>query len=77
MFVWAELVCGTREYQSAPVDCSGVIQKIHMRKIGRDQGRVHDVEYGRFHDERPLDKPKWPSHGPGVRADAQCRCAGL
>ena len=31
-FVWAELVCGTRKYQSASVDRSGVIQKIHMRK---------------------------------------------
>ena len=71
MFVWAELVCGTRTYQFAPVDCSGVIQKIYMRKIDPGQGRVHDGEYGRFHDWRPLDKAKWPSHSPGVRADAQ------
>ena len=32
-FVWARVLCGTRSYQSASLDCSGVIQKIHMRKI--------------------------------------------
>ena len=32
-FVWADVLCGTRYYQSASVDCSGVIQKIHMREI--------------------------------------------
>ena len=39
-FVWARVLCGTRYYQSASVDCSGVIQKIHMRKIGLVQGLV-------------------------------------
>ena len=32
-FVWARVLCGTRKHQSASADCSGVIQKIHMRKI--------------------------------------------
>ena len=32
-FVLDLVLCGTRYYQSASVDCSGVIQKIHMRKI--------------------------------------------
>ena len=43
-FVWARVLCGTRYYQSASVDCSGVIQKIHMRKIRRDQGLVNMIE---------------------------------
>ena len=38
VFVWARVLCGPREYQSASVDCSGVIQKIHMRKIRIVQG---------------------------------------
>ena len=39
-FVLDLVLCGTRYYQSASVDCSGVIQKIHMRKIERDQDLV-------------------------------------
>ena len=50
VFVWARVLCGTRKHQSASVDCSGVIQKIHMRKIRLGQGRVHDAESDRFHD---------------------------
>ena len=50
VFVWACVLCGTRKHQSASMDCSGDIQKIHMRKIWSDQGRVHDEEYDRFHD---------------------------
>ena len=37
-FVWAHVLCGTRYYQSASLDCSGTIQKIHMREIRWDQG---------------------------------------
>ena len=49
-FVWARVLCGIRYYQSASLDCSGVIQKIHMREIRLDQGRVHNAEYDRIHD---------------------------
>ena len=38
-FVWALVVCGIRYYQSASMDCSGAIQKIHMRKIWMIQGQ--------------------------------------
>ena len=37
-FVWARVLCGTRYYQSASLDCSGTIQNIHMREIRRVQG---------------------------------------
>ena len=37
-FVWARVLCGTRYYQCASLDCSGTIQKIHMREIGWLQG---------------------------------------
>ena len=48
--VWARVLLGARYYQSAAVDCSGVIQKIHMRKIEWDQGIVHDAGCRIFHD---------------------------
>ena len=54
------------------MDCSGAIQKIHMRKIEVIQGLVNIMNCDRFHDQRTLAKAKWPSQGPGVRADAQC-----
>ena len=38
-FVWARVVCGPRYYQSASLDCSGVIQKIHMREPEVRQGQ--------------------------------------
>ena len=38
-FVWARVLCGTRYYQSASLDCSLVIQKIHMREPGVRQGQ--------------------------------------
>ena len=38
-FVWARVLLGTRYYQSAFVDCSGVIQKIHMRDLVRTRFR--------------------------------------
>ena len=37
-FVWDLVLLGTRYYQSASVDCSGVIQKIRMREIEVEQG---------------------------------------
>ena len=49
-FVWARVLCGTRKHQSASVDCNGVIQKIHMRKIEWNQGVVHITEIDKFHD---------------------------
>ena len=70
-FVWARALCGTRYYQSASVDCSGVIQKIHMRKIRLDQGLVHDEDFLIFHGLGTFDEAKWTLQGPGVRADAQ------
>ena len=47
-FVWALVLCGIRYYQFATMDCSGAIQKIHMRKIRVGQGRVHDVNVADF-----------------------------
>ena len=41
VFVLALVFCGIRYYQSASMDCSGVIQKIHMRKIRLLQGQIH------------------------------------
>ena len=32
----------------------------------------HTMNIYGYHDWMPLDKPKWPSQSPGVRADAQC-----
>ena len=72
VFVWALVFCGIRYYQFASWDCSGVIRRIHMRKIRRGQGQSTWWKSDRFHAQRPLDKPKWTSQGPGVRADAQC-----
>ncbi len=49
-FVWAIVFCGIRYYQSASMDCSGVTQKIHMRKIRRDQGPYMMMDFAEFHD---------------------------
>ena len=38
-FVWALVWCGTRYYQSASLDCSGVIQKIYMSEPEVRQGQ--------------------------------------
>ena len=73
VFVWARVLCGTRTHQSASVDCSGVIQKIHMRKIRLDQGLVHDEDFLIFHGLGTSDEAKWTLQGPGVRADAALR----
>ena len=72
-FVWANFFCGTRIHQSASMDCNGVIQKIHMRKIGRDQGPVHDCDDVRFQLPRPLDVAKRTFRGPWVCAAAQLK----
>ena len=48
-----------------------------MRKIRRDQGPADDDEFRDFHDLGTFDEAQWIFQGPGVRADAQCRCAGL
>ena len=58
-FVWARVLCGTRKYQSASVDCSGVIQKINTQKIRRDQGLVHDEDFLIFHGAK--HSPPGPS----------------
>ena len=47
-FVWSRVFCGPREHQSASLDCSGFIQKIHMRKIGRHEGVAHDNKMSYF-----------------------------
>ena len=71
VFVWALVFSGLRYYQSASLDCNGVTQKIHMTEICTVHGLVSIIENDRFHDQRPLDKPKWKCQGPGVRADTQ------
>ena len=68
-FVWPLVFCGIRYYQSASMDCSGDIQKIHMRKIRRGQGQVHlrqiwqiscleDVRQAQVDVSRPRG-PRW------------------
>ena len=47
-FVWDLVLLGTRYYQSASVDCSGVIQKIHMRELGVGQGIVSMIQMTDF-----------------------------
>ena len=47
-FVWALVLCGTRYYQSASVDCSGIIQKIHMRELEVRQGIVRMMKMSDF-----------------------------
>ena len=70
-FVWARVLCGTRYYQSASVDCSGVIQKINAQKIRRYQGLVHDEDFLIYDGMETFDEAKWTIQGPGIRADAQ------
>ena len=47
-FVWVRVLCGTRYYQCASLDCSGTIQKIHVRKVEVHQGVVHDGNVADF-----------------------------
>ena len=70
-FVWARVLCGTRYWVGAGCGCSGVAQKINMRKIRLDQGLVHDEDFLIFHGLGTFDEDKWTFQGPGVRADAQ------
>ena len=42
-FVWALAVYGLRMGYCASFDCSGVSQKIHLRKIDVGQGLAHDA----------------------------------
>ena len=44
-FVWARVLLCTRYYQSASVDCNGVIWKIHTREDEVSQGFVHDDDF--------------------------------
>ena len=71
-FVWDRAVCGTRYWVGAGCGCSGVAQKIDMRKIRPIQGLVHDEEFVDFRDLGSLDEAKSTFLGPGVRADARC-----
>ena len=64
-FVWARALSGTRKHQSASVDCSEVIQKIHMRKIDRGQGLDHDEEFAIFHGLGTLTRQNGPSWAQG------------
>ena len=71
-FVWARVFCGTRYYQSASLDCSGTIQKIHMRKIELHQGRARACKCDGFHVLGTFDEAPGTLQSSGVRADAQC-----
>ena len=70
-FVWDRAVCGARYWVGAGCGCSGVPQKIHMRKIRLYQSPVHDDEFGDLHGLGTSDEAKLTLQGPGVRADAQ------
>ena len=65
-------MCGTRYWVSAGCGCSGVAQKIDMRKIRPHQGLVHDDEIVDVRGLGQLDEAKSTFWGPGVRADARC-----
>ena len=76
-FVWACVLCETRMGCCAAVDCSGTIQKIHMRKIRVSQGDGHAWKCDGFHDPGTFDEDFWTLQSPGVRADAQCGSKNL
>ena len=65
-------MCGARYWVGAGCGCSGVAQKIDMRKIGPIQGLVHDDDFSDFRGLGQLDEAKSTFFGPGVRADARC-----
>ena len=54
------------------MDCSGTIQKIHMRKIELDQGRARACECDGFHVLVTFGEAPGALQSSGVRADAQC-----
>ena len=58
VFVWDRAVCGTRKHQFASVDCSGIMKKIHTRKIRRRHGFVHDEDFLIFHGLGTCDEAK-------------------
>ena len=70
-FVLDRAVCGTSYWVGAGRGCSGVAQKIDMRKIRWQQGLVHDEDFLIFHGLGTFDEAKLTLQGPGVRADAQ------
>ena len=71
-FVWARVFCGTKIGCPAAVDCSGTIQKIHMRKIKLGQGDGYTWKCDGIHDPGTFDEDFGTLQSPQVRADAQC-----
>ena len=71
-FVWARALCGIRYGCPAAVDCSGTIQKIHMRKIRVSQGDGRACKCCKFQHVEMFDEDLVTLQSPGVRADAQC-----
>ena len=69
-FVWARVLCGTRYYQCASLDCSETIQKILMSKIQMRQGYMTSYNC-EFWPRRPLDVANWTLHKQKVSVDAQ------
>ena len=68
-FVWALVFCGIGYSQSVSMDCSGVIQNIHMRKIRLRKAQMHltdfwqiscleDIRQAKMDDPRPRG-PRW------------------
>ena len=72
VFFWARALCGTRIGCCASVDCSGVIRKIHVRKIRLIQGVARACHHDRSQHLGTFDEAPGTVHSPGVRADAQC-----
>ena len=64
-FVWALAVYGLRMGYCASFDCSGVSQKIHLRKIEVGQGLAHDphLREHRFLDATGLARTRQDSQG--------------
>ena len=64
-FVWALVLLCTRYYQSASVDCSGTIQKIHMRKIEWHQGAARAYIMMDLMISGHLTRPRGPFRAQG------------
>ena len=64
-FVWARVLLCTRYDQSASVDCSGVIQKIHVREDEVRQGFPMMMIYQNFIVWGDLTTPNGPSRAQG------------
>ena len=54
------------------MDCSGTIQKTHMRKTELSQGRARACKCDGFHDLVTFDEAPGSLQSSGVRADTQC-----